>query len=168
MDMWGGEILTIPEIHIQTTLPPPPILSDSGRALSAYGVSRIVTPVGPTEYAWITPLRHVRRVPLLPVTSRRCSRQREKRVLLTRLNTFTSSITSSTPKLTFKSWNVIKFDETVPSRRRAGPHARTRRCDRDGALCRRRLSYNDPCSILCDATRNPQTPIPKAGALRAM
>ena len=41
MDMWGGEILTIPEIHIQTTLPPPPILSDSGRALSAYGVSRI-------------------------------------------------------------------------------------------------------------------------------
>ena len=44
MDMWGGEILTIPEIHIQTTLPPPPILSDSGRALSAYGVSRIVTP----------------------------------------------------------------------------------------------------------------------------
>ena len=64
MDMWGGEILTIPEIHIQTTLPPPPILSDSGRALSAYGVSRIVTPVGPTEYAWITPLRHVRRVPL--------------------------------------------------------------------------------------------------------
>ena len=84
MDMWGGEILTIPEIHIQTTLPPPPILSDSGRALSAYGVSRIVTPVGPTEYAWITPLRHVRpRVPLLPVTSRRCSRQREKRVLLT-------------------------------------------------------------------------------------
>ena len=80
----------------------------------------------------------------------------------------TSSITSSTPKLTFKSWNVIKFDETVPSRRRAGPHARTRRCDRDGALCRRRLSYKDPCSILCDATRNPQTPIPKAGALRAM
>ena len=38
MDMWGGEILTIPEIHIQTTLPPPPILSDSGRALSAYMV----------------------------------------------------------------------------------------------------------------------------------
>ena len=123
--------------------------------------------VGPTEYAWITPLRHVRRVPLLPVTSRRCSPVKGKSVFYL-LNTFTSSITSSTPKLTFKSWNVIKFDETVPSRRRAGPHARTRRCDRDGALCRRRLSYKDPCSILCDATRNPQTPIPKAGALRAM
>ena len=107
------------------------------------------------------------RVPLLPVTAHVGVHVKGKSVFYL-LNTFTSSITSSTPKLTFKSWNVIKFDETVPSRRRAGPLARTRRCDRDGALCRRRLSYKDPCSIRCDATRKPQTQIPKAGAIRAM